>query len=229
MILIIGMGNMGSRYARILDRLHVPWHGIDITQQPWDYTQMTKCTKAIICAPTAHHFEWCMKIQIPFMCEKPISKYIENVEMIRDRCEKECLDGRMVNNWEHAMLIGLQDITGRGGNCVELGNINFEYSCSNTGQDGLAWDCIQLIHLCGNPRLSNRGRFRAVLKWPMGDMWIDVKITREMIERSYEQMIKRWLGIEPGLGDAGHGRGGWDMTEAVEAHKEVLEWIKNQK
>lgn len=228
MILLIGsQGRMGKRYSAILDQLKVKWHGIDIKKQPWDYDIIKKCKKAIIATPVDTHFSWCSTLKIPWICEKPLSKNIDEVDKLLTLTQMNNVEGRMINNWENAICIALQEYTANRGDCCVLGDIELYYDKIYSGEDGI-WDFIQLIHLCGKGLYIKHASkdLKCYIKKP----YMDVKITQEIIERSYLITIKRWLNIPPTPGDmdAGWGRGGWSLQESLQAHKEVLKWKKRQ-
>jgi len=142
-VLVIGSrGNMGRRYMAILKYLGVETIGMDIDQPQNKYVGFDR---AIIATPSENHFYWCKFFtneRKPFLCEKPVVTNLLQMRMLVDNNLVSW--GRMVCNWAFVN----PDILKPESNQVQ-------YSNYNTGKDGLAWDCIQLIYLAdGMPELS---------------------------------------------------------------------------
>lgn len=222
MILLVGsLGNMGRRYAKILDWINEPYYGIDIKESPWDYNIISKCDRAIIATPTENHFEWCKSLKIPWLCEKPISKDIRQVEEIADHCKKTGVKGNMVCNWLFAANTallrakfppnhGVGGWRGGYGDVALMGDMDIHYDHWHTGRDGLAWDCIQLIHMANLDKLVLLNN-SPVLDCSINGHMIDM----DLIAESYLIMISQWL----------FGDGLWDMEDALTATNKVYEYM----
>ena len=212
--LIIGnKGNMGSRYAACLNYLGEGFDGIDLGE-----VSIHLSNRAIICTPTESHLSLMKKMNragINFLVEKPIAttSYYDVYMGVKDIT----VDARMVCNWEFAINMVL---TGHRDTMVK-GNTRVEYDCYNTGKDGVAWDCIQLIHLAGPKNISIKTKSPVMEckvyteKNPKG-----YEITTRHIEESYVCMLSSWLNCPEQL---------WGMPEALQAHMEVLEYMELQK
>ena len=215
--LLIGYkGNMGRRYAACLDYLGEEWIGVDIDSS--DVFEASKeCNKAIIATPTDSHLGelhglyplgWIGRI----LCEKPIARTSSKRELYW-----EGHDLRMVCNWQFAINLVLT----RHRDIMVKGETKIEYDCYNTGNDGLAWDCIQLIHLAGpkNITLKNKSPVMECLvrteRNPTG-----YQITTREIEESYVVMLSNWINDPKSL---------WGREEIIKAHEEVIEYMEVEK
>lgn len=210
---------MGKRYTAI-----VKWLGHDVVGfdqgDPWKNAIDQKPDRTIIASPTIKHYDHCMSCisaDIPFLCEKPISKDIDEVVAIRDRCIETGVDGRMVCNWAFLSKVPLQP-----------GTCNISYSHYNTGNDGLFWDMIQPIYLArfkdGKYQISIstesptfnchifNSQFSIISQNPNS---IEFHATLDMFAKSYECMIDSWLSDPTSL---------WDLDSAVDATQKVLEY-----
>lgn len=169
-LLIIGIkGNMGSRYADMARSMGVEVLGTDLG----DPLGTVHPDLVLIAVPTSAHFETCLEVQrlwpkVPYLCEKPIAT--TNV------CRLQDLTGYMVNNWSFAT-----------GKYIEPHSVEVNYNCSNTGQDGTRWDCIQLYHICkAIPTIKTDS---SELQCTVGG----VTVTRDMIWESYKLMLQHFI------------------------------------
>lgn len=137
MILILGhKGNMGGRYAAILNYLGVPWVGADKEQSPDEILALAlSSTGVIIASPTACHPEHLMmmaRLEIPVLCEKPFTKDMQELDEILKLYEStECLS--MVLQYYELINPDLEGPS--------------KYNYFKHGGDGIVWDCIQIIGL----------------------------------------------------------------------------------
>lgn len=179
MILIVGhKGSMGTRYARILDYLGKSWCGIDI-DTPDDAANdiASSCDGIIIATPTALHYRHLLKYVAtnkPVFCEKPFTK---NLTEMKNICE--VYDGKSITMaYQYSELV-------RGGNFGDSG-----YNYYKHGNDGLVWDCIQIIGLANS----------IVTLSESSPIWT-CKINGQIIsiadmDMAYVKNIKRWLSGE---------------------------------
>jgi hypothetical protein len=169
-LLIIGSkGNMGSRYSDMARNMGVEVLGVDIG----DSYGTVHPDLIIIATPTSSHFDMCLEVQrlwpkVPYLCEKPIATV--NV------CRLQELTGYMVNNWAFST-----------GKYIEPHSVEVDYDCSNTGNDGKQWDCIQLFHICkGIPKIATKSsEFLCTID--------RMFITRDMIWESYKLMLQHFI------------------------------------
>ena len=180
-ILIIGSGNMGKRYKRILNYNNIETVDYDLTEK-FGGVELHNIDfdKAIIATPTNDHFEYCKKLvslDKDFLCEKPVSKNPEEIKTLIELAE---CDVRMVCNWiftAPSMVPFMKD------------NCHIYYDYYNTGRDGLEWDIIQLIHLA-----SDFKSLEVVTESPVFNAAINnIPITQTDIEKSYLSMLEMWI------------------------------------
>jgi len=178
-ILVIGyQGNMGRRYTSILDDLLIPWFGIEASGIHWDNQRKEKVSgldtnpfhSIILATPTNTHMAMIKKyrnMNIPILCEKPISFEMEDIDyIIRNKIQVS-----MVNQYK--FLAGKSGVT--------------YYNYFKTGNDGLGWDCINIIGLAyEKPFINNTSS-----KWKCCINGKELNIS--MIDDSYIEMIKHWM------------------------------------
>lgn len=188
MILLIGHGSIGKRYSAILDYLNQPYRIKEIND-PYDFSGITK---VIIASPTDQHGSHCYlanEVDLPFLCEKPLTKNPIEAEEI----SRNCMNGFVVNNYAHILSENIEMI---------------DYDFFNTGKDGLIWDCCQLVYLAylKKAKLSLK---RESFYWSLQTERRDVSY-RE-IEWSYLRMIKDFL-----IGDY---KNLWTLSQGAEMTK----------
>lgn len=131
MTLIIGSeGSMGKRYQAILSFLGKPFECYDM--KFGGYPQLDKYSHFIIATPTETHFRWVQNLdqyQKPILCEKPLSKDMDEVRGIL-----ACTAPLSLMMQYHAFDIP-----------TSHGLSWYNYYAH--GKDGLAWDCFQIIAL----------------------------------------------------------------------------------
>jgi len=134
-VLVVGFnGNMGQRYTACLNYLGIQNVGVDIG---FDKPSSASYDRILIATPTDTHLaliEEYAKEGKPILCEKPIVKTAEDLERL-----KEVFDYNdqifMVNQYAYSML------------CIHDFNQPTEYDYFKHGDDGMLWDCIQIIAL----------------------------------------------------------------------------------
>jgi len=204
-VLIIGIGAMGKRYKAILKYLGVDFVECDLYNQKEIWQHSPKVDRAIIATPIDKHYEWCLwciSHKIDFLCEKPISKNIEQVKDLKMLCDRNDVDGRMVCNW--AFVSGELE--------PSKNAIHFDYY--NTGKDGF-WDLIQPVYL-------DNGNSKFIFKSPFYICMIEgKKISQHDFDISYVEMIRYWIHQPEIL---------WSMSDAIKATEKIIEWgKKNEK
>jgi hypothetical protein len=141
---------------------------------------------------------WCIAHKIDFLCEKPISKSVEQIENLKMLCERNGIDGRMVCNWEF-LYNGMMT---RGKNVIHL-------NYYNTGKDGF-WDLIQPVYLANNFHLSKDS--------PVYNLSVNGEyFSQKDFDLSYVVMVREWLTNPDAL---------WGMSDAIKATQKVIEWGK---
>lgn len=178
MILIIGaQGSMGTRYKAILNDLGVSYIGIDKEVSLPEITNMAKNFKGIILAtPTHTHYaiiKSLIPLCVPILCEKPVTKNIEELEDILMSAYKANCPFDMVYQYKY-----LVDDNSYGPTC---------YSYFRHGNDGLIWDCMQIIGL-------SRGPVNLFEKSPIWNCAINgVYLNLSDMDGAYVKQVKDWL------------------------------------
>jgi hypothetical protein len=152
MILIIGnQGNMGRRYQIILNYLKVPSIGYDQDHKLSSARELIKTAgKIIIATPTDSHLSILKFIgdtrqgqEVDVLCEKPIVKDRSEYTQLWDAVSTRHINLFSVNQYQYLL--------GRG---TGIGDTSWNYFKS--GDDGLIWDCFQIIALAkGKLSLGN--------------------------------------------------------------------------
>ena len=185
LVLLVGhRGNMGRRYAAILDCLGVNWIGTENLAEDYpnsisvhDRFLDTIFSHIIVATPTDTHtsiLRYLHTFPGPVLCEKPITKDV-NYEMVLPYYPNNLF---MVNNYNFIEFHNDQQ---------NDYNITW-YDFYNSGKDGLAWDCLQLIVL------DNGGMLQFKNESPVWSAGIDgLKIVRDSIDRSYVKMIDAFI------------------------------------
>lgn len=141
-ILLIGAdGSMGKRYQAIFRFLNRPVVCMD-KQDPLTRIQTAaqNCAGAVIATPTETHLSMIRALiptRIPILCEKPVSKSVDEVKEIREAVERERIPFRMM--FQYSLLASTD----------RLGRSRYDYF--RHGNDGLVWDCLQIIGLARGP------------------------------------------------------------------------------
>jgi hypothetical protein len=196
--LVGAKGNMGRRYKSILNHLGVKWYGVDV-----GYIWPPEVSHYIIATPTETHLEMISQIKshtARILVEKPLCQLspMLRIQTVREACEKHKNKLYMVN--QYAYTPGIDGI----------GPTIYDYY--NTGKDGIAWDCIQLIHLAtGQISLRNKS--------PVWQCTINGQpLTHEIVDRCYVEMIKDFLS-----NGQQHGKlwGWYDIEKSLER---ALQW-----
>lgn len=177
MILLLGCkGSMGRRYEAILKHLHVPYVGHDINDNG---TFSKEDIKGIIIAtPTETHNELIKKYaswQVPILCEKPVTKVDHELEEILTLCRKKKVNLQMVNQYKF-MPLGKDRLK------------KTKYDYFRHGNDGLHWDCINIIGLSKSKRITLSDQS------PVWSCTIDGKrLQLSQMDGAYVKMIQHWL------------------------------------
>ncbi len=149
-ILIIGSeGSMGKRYQAILrylksKALDIMYSTYDIKVNK-DFPNIDFYTHIILCTPTDTHENYIFKHLLNFkgaiMCEKPMFKNILSFNELENR------DIEMM--FQYAYLVDPDPTENFNQNNFVFGKTKKTsfYDYFRTGNDGLAWDCLQIIAL----------------------------------------------------------------------------------
>jgi len=137
---------MGQRYQAIFKYLAHPFCTVDKNHSESEIlTLASKCSRVILCTPTENHFNFLEKLiplQKPILCEKPITKKLNELDKILLLADKCRTDFSMT--FQYSELV----------NPTKEGKSHYHYFRS--GSDGLIWDCLQIIALAkGDLDISN--------------------------------------------------------------------------
>jgi hypothetical protein len=148
-VLIVGAkGNMGGRYSAIVSALGHEVVPLDEDEGFSCENIVVECDHAIVATPTETHVESIRDIErytdvAHILCEKPLCKTIEMVDCLF----KEFPNLYCVNQYAH--LFEAAQFKQRYG-------FASSWNYTNSGKDGLVWDCFQLFALAnGALYLSN--------------------------------------------------------------------------
>jgi len=198
-VCIVGhKGNMGRRYASILNYLGEDWVGID------EGYEIPFMQNYIIATPTKTHIDIILDIKIvnpdaTILCEKPITT---DIKQFRRVPEEYWNDIFMVNQYAY-----ISDFVNK-----SWAPASTFYDFYHSGNDGLAWDCIQLIHLAIE-------KHKIILRntSPIWKAEINGRpIGKEEIDFSYIDMIKDFLGDRKKC---------WGLHKAYQAHEDVMDYL----
>lgn len=213
MILVVGgLGSIGSRYVAILKSLRIDYDiydyhtGVLSTMEGETDLAKVKFEKAIICTPTETHVKYCRLFEIlgkPYLCEKPLTKDLEDAKGL-----EKFVHGYMVCNYKILMDAFSRDA-----------HIHYDYF--RTGKDGLLWDCCQLLYLDPLATLNNESPvFRLHLHSPWDEYDCYGEIPYALVERAYVSMILKFVNGE--YSDL------WTLEDGVAMTEEVLRRIKSE-
>lgn len=196
MILLVGSeGSMGKRYKAILEYLGQDYICKDVDQWVSDEA-WSKITASIIAAPTESHtkyIRWCGELG-PVLCEKPITKSMNELEQTLHMCRQEGIKLTMMMQYQ------VFD--------SPLNEGHSYYNYYNTGKDGLNWDCIQILGLArSSVTIANNS--------PIWECQINgQKIDRAKMDWAYLEFTKNWL----------NGKIKQDHGWLMDAHYKAAEW-----
>lgn len=181
-VTIIGAnGNMGTRYRLILERFHPDARvfTFDANDAVGKIVHAARHSdKVIIATPTKSHIAvlkvLCESLDRPIdiLCEKPVVTSESDFQKLVALEKKANI--YMVNNYAYCLMASKLEKATR-------------YHYYNSGNDGLVWDCIQLIHMAkGNIDID---RTRPIWLCEINGN----KIKREEIDITYCKMIRDFL------------------------------------
>ena len=203
-----GKGNMGKRYRAILKHLEVEHISVDINEHlP---TVKDDVTHYIIATPTDEHLgslmniSWGLKPPVNFLIEKPIA-ILSNRDVDTKLRPVSTAISRghnvyMVNQYAYCHFDLHQE------------NQPTYYDYYNSGKDGLAWDCIQIIYLAKDSiDLKNDS--------PEWTCFINgLLFTRNILDRCYIRMIEDFISDGKKYGKL------WGWDDIRSAHRKAFEY-----
>lgn len=179
-ILVIGSsGNMGKRYAAILNALKLEWSGIDLPQKAGELeTAIGSATKIIVATPTPTHMEILRRIdkvkKVDVLCEKPVVTNEFDLEATR----KLNINLFSVNQYQYLPFIRERNHA--------AGQTFYNYY--NSGKDGIGWDHFQLFALA-------KGTIEIQTESPVWVCSINgIHCNIADMDRAYLEMVHDFLG-----------------------------------
>jgi hypothetical protein len=199
-------GNMGRRYNAVLKYLGHETHGTDIEDNRKDRFNCNDYDAIIIATPTFTHLDfidYLMECGKPILCEKPFINDAAHIGSLR-HCMKSAEQSKMkismVSQYDY-MVPSFDDPSFEGRYT--------SYDYFRTGNDGLAWDCINVIwHARSKIILRNES--------PIWTCRINsAPMFSDRIDHSYIAMIKDWLegSYQP------------QYDRIVKCHQKVLDYL----
>jgi hypothetical protein len=178
MILVIGAkGSMGQRYQSILRYLGKEMALVDAEHNRHYIKQVaTACKGIIIASPTDTHAEYIrhlMDLRIPILCEKPVVKSVDELKALLAELKAARTPFRMMYQYQ---ILAQTDRLGR-----------THYNYFRHGNDGLAWDCIQILGLA-------RGECHLAEDSPVWRCMINGKaLSSAHMDAAYIAYVQKWL------------------------------------
>ena len=176
--LIIGAnGSMGRRYQAILSSLGHEFDCVDINHHEDSVLGLAYlCDGCIIASPTDTHLYYIhllAPLSKPILCEKPVSKSLEEVTDALDICR--------ANSTPLTMMMQYKVLTKK----EDVGPSLYDYF--RTGPDGLPWDCFQIIGLAENDvQIRNQS--------PIWKCMINGRVLSIAdMDKAYVRFLKAWI------------------------------------
>lgn len=196
-VLIVGSeGSMGKRYQAIFTYFGIPFSKVDIHSTPESVMDLSSSAKRIVIAsPTHTHaklIEAFSSVGKPILCEKPLSTDINELEIIKSLVRTKKINLTMMMQYKMLDPIAQRGLT--------------VYDYFKHGNDGLYWDCMQLIALARGPVeiMETSPIWRCKLNGrdlQLGEM-----------DKAYMDFVKQWL-TAPGD----------DINRLMDYHHKVIE------
>lgn len=181
MIAIIGAnGSMGKRYQAILEHLKEPFSCFD---QETEHNKILKAAilskGVILCTPTDTHSKFLhdlITVRVKrILCEKPIVKNPGDLADIYARADEADVDLKMVFQYTYKAINS------------DDGEGDSYYNFFRHGNDGLIWDCLQIIGLA-------RGK---VFVYENSPIWQCIlngkKVNFASMDKAYVWFVSEWL------------------------------------
>ena len=187
---------MGKRYQAILNYIDVDFLTFDNKfQSDLSLEDVTdSATGIIIATPTETHFDYIVSLaalEIPILCEKPLTKEKEQLAHLKTIVKDRHLNLTMMMQYKM-----LDDPS-------SVGDSHYNYFKS--GNDGLVWDCMQIIGLArGHVSVSNGS--------PIWDCRLNGKnLKLSEMDLAYVNFVKDWLKYP-----------GDDISKLIDIHQKVM-------
>lgn len=202
-VLIIGSnGSMGKRYQAILKHLNHEVVCADKESSSLDLVKKAiRCDRVIVATPTQTHREIIEAVLLagkPVLCEKPISMNIHDVTEIVEYANSYNRMLAMVMQYKYLIKHPIEPAADAAYKFLQgvVPNLSSSYNYFRHGNDGLKWDCFQIIALAEGP--VDLAESSPVWKCVINGLAISladmdeayVKMVHEWIERPYSDVDK---------------------------------------
>lgn len=172
-----GEGSMGKRYQAILKGLGHGCFPIDVNSR-WlgSVTEIMNSNGIIIATPTDTHLDYIQMFAAlgkPILCEKPLAKNKSELETIRRITKQYGLNLTMMMQYQ---LLDNADSTG-----------SSFYNYFRHGNDGLYWDCFQVIALARDEVLVDETS--AVWRCQLNGKKLDLSD----MDQAYIDYVDQWV------------------------------------
>jgi hypothetical protein len=168
-------GNMARRYRAVLNCLGHATGGVDLGNDVFGFS-LDSADAVIVATPTPTHAAVLRALKDcgrPILCEKPISKDLNEVGAVLSELQRAGAQLQMVNQYAELDDPRSQGVT--------------SYNYYRHGSDGLFWDCISLIRLA-------RGLVTLREDSPIWQCVLNGKrLSLADMDQAYIDMISRWL------------------------------------
>lgn len=206
-LLIGGCGSIGRRYHAILKKMNCEIDVYDLAQEKEDPERIlrTNCDRAVIASPTETHMDYAYALAsrgVPFLCEKPLSKSVDECRRLARKVRGNGVQSYVVNNY--AYVVQMMNIR-------SVKRITYDYY--HTGRDGIYWDACQLIYLDKDVRLKSES--------PLWQVTInDVPVKYRWLEMSYIEMLQDFV--------SGETADLWTVSQGLGMSEAVVRRIKHE-
>lgn len=194
-------GNMGQRYFACMKLIQSLKPQVSITISDIGAPIPLDKDRYIVATPTENHPEMVQYLLYEtngqVLCEKPYSKKEEDLDELSYLDEKKLARLRMVNQYRyiHKSIMTEGSLT--------------SYNYFNSGKDGLAYDCINLIGLAN-------AEIKLETTSPIWKCTINgSRLNRNDVDEAYIHMLWEWF----------KNRNEDDVKYIIHAHLKVKEWL----
>ncbi len=197
MIALIGSdGSMGKRYQAILKHLGLDYVPFDRPMSDRSIVEAAfGCERVIIASPTHTHLSYLLELlpsKLPILCEKPVTKNIDEINELHAYCDKHNYSYNMVMQYKQLLV------------STAKGEPSY-YNYFRHGNDGLIWDCMQTIALAEGQIVL--GEDSPVWKCNINGQFLNIRF----MDQAYVDEVAAWV----------KGTLNQSMDEILRIHKKV--------
>lgn len=168
---------MGRRYSAILTHLGISHDGVDIQTPPDEkILAVSKADQIIIATPTDTHEDFirlAVRHRKRVLCEKPLLTDMTKLDSLMEECREENAKLSMIFQYEEMVHRNMRGAS--------------YYNYYKHGNDGIFWDCIQIIGLAKNEVTLHETS--PIWKCKINGFQLDIGY----MDLAYVLFIKKWL------------------------------------